>query len=234
MQIRKLIWTIVALVMAVVLASCNIGKAPEPTQDVNAIYTAAAQTMIAALNVQQTQTAQAVTPTIEASPTALASLAPQATFSIATGSLPFGTPGTPLAFGTPGTIIPLATLAGGTPGSSTASGCDNSAFISDVTVPDGTVLKPGEDFTKTWAIENTGSCTWDEGYALVYQGGTLDGYDVKITKKDQFVAPGATTYFSVKLTASSTINTYTDCWKMRNDKGAYFGTYVCVNIKVQK
>ena len=107
MQIKKLVWAITALVMAATLAACNLGKAPEPTQDVNAIYTSAAQTMIAALNVQQTQTAQAVTPTIEASPTALASLAPQATFAIATGSIPFGTPGTPLAFGTPGTVIPL-------------------------------------------------------------------------------------------------------------------------------
>ncbi len=231
MQFKKFVWAITALFLAAALTSCNIGKAPEPTTDVNAIYTSAAQTMISGLSAQQTQTALAVSPTPQSSPTALASFTPLATFAISTGAVPFGTP---LVFGTPGAgVTPLPTLAGGT-APSTASGCDNSAFISDVTVPDGTVMKPGQDFVKTWAIENTGTCTWDDGYALVYQGGTLDGYDIKIQKKDDFVAPGQTSNFSVKLTASVTPNTYNECWKMRNDIGAYFGTYVCVSIKVQK
>jgi hypothetical protein len=231
MQLKKYVWAITAIFMAGVLASCNIGKAAEPTPDVNAIYTSAAQTMIAALNAQQTQTAQAITPTPRSTATSQASSTPVATFAISTGSVPFGTP---LIFGTPGTALaPISTPAAGTAGS-TASGCDNSAWVSDVDVPDGTVMKPGKDFVKTWAIENTGTCTWDEGYTLVYQGGTLDGYNVKIQKKDQFVEPGKTTYFSVNLTASLTPNTYTDCWKMQNDTGAYFGTYLCVTIKVQK
>jgi Ig-like domain-containing protein len=236
MQFKKLVGAITALFMAASLTSCNIGKAPEPTVDVNTIYTSAAQTMISALNVQQTQTAGAATATPNSSPTAQASFTPLPTFAVvSTGSIPFGTAS---VFGTPGTpgagVTLLPTLTGGTPGSSTASGCDNSAFISDVTVPDGTVMKPGKDFVKTWAIENTGTCTWDDGYALIYQGGTLDGYDVKIKNTDQFVVPGKTTYFSVNLTASLTPNTYTDCWKMRNDRGAYFGTFICVSIKVQK
>ena len=232
MQLKRLVTASAAVLMAAALASCNIGKAPAPTPDVAGIYTSAAQTMISALNAQQTQTAQAASPT--PSPTPLASFTPLPTFGIGTGAAPFGTPftlGTPFVFGTPGacTVLPPA---GGT-AASLASGCNDSAFI-DETVPDGTVFKPGKDFVKTWEIENTGTCTWDDGYALVYQGGTLDGYTVTLKNKDQFVPPGKITRFAVNLTASLNPNTYTDCWKMRGDNGAYFGTYLCVTIKVQK
>ena len=95
MQLKKFVWAITVLFMAGALTSCNLGKAPEPTADVNAIYTSAAQTMIAALNVQQTQTAEAVTPTSQASATAPASLTPLATIPISTGSVPFGKLGCP-------------------------------------------------------------------------------------------------------------------------------------------
>src|SRR6185295_11416560 len=39
--------------------------------------------------------------------------------------------------------------------------CNNSVFVADITIPDGSVLKPGEDFTKIWRIQNTGNCRWD-------------------------------------------------------------------------
>ena len=72
------------------LTACNIGRSPEPTPDVNALYTAAAETLIAQFNEQQTQTAQAVTPTPQASPTPLASPSPLPTFALP-GLTPLGT-----------------------------------------------------------------------------------------------------------------------------------------------
>jgi hypothetical protein len=50
-----------AAMLMTALTGCNIGRAPEPTADVNALYTAAAETLIAQFGEQQTQTAQAVT-----------------------------------------------------------------------------------------------------------------------------------------------------------------------------
>ena len=38
----------------------------------------------------------------------------------------------------------------------------------DVTVPDGTELNPGDDFTKTWRIMNNGSCTWNTSYDAIF------------------------------------------------------------------
>lgn len=37
---------------------------------------------------------------------------------------------------------------------------DYSAFVDDVTIPDGTVVAPGARFTKTWALQNVGTVPW--------------------------------------------------------------------------
>ena len=42
-----------------------------------------------------------------------------------------------------------------------APGCTTSAKLAAENPPDGTLLKPDENFWKTWALENTGTCTWD-------------------------------------------------------------------------
>ncbi len=39
--------------------------------------------------------------------------------------------------------------------------CDAAYFIKDVTIPDGTVIKRGTNFTKIWRVENIGSCAWN-------------------------------------------------------------------------
>jgi hypothetical protein len=102
------------------------------------------------------------------------------------------------------------------------------------TIPDGTVMQRGKEFTQTWEIKNTGTCTWDDGYKLVYLGGKLEGYTIEIKKKEDFTAPGENQTFVVKLKAPKTPNTYTDCWKMQDDHaGYYFGTYLCVTIVVE-
>ena len=42
---------------------------------------------------------------------------------------------------------------------------------SDVTIEDGSEIKVGESFTKTWKLLNTGSCYWTEDYQLVFISG---------------------------------------------------------------
>ena len=78
--------------------------------------------------------------------------------------------------------------------------CTNSAsFIADVTIPDHTELEPGETFTKTWRVENTGTCIWNEDYRLAFalnsQMGAPDFLPLKV------VNPGEEFDISVKLTA---------------------------------
>jgi Ig-like domain from next to BRCA1 gene len=64
---------------------------------------------------------------------------------------------------------------------STANGCYNSVYVSDVTIPDGTVLAPGKSFTKTWKIQNTGNCAWDKDFELAFEtGADMDGENTAI------------------------------------------------------
>jgi hypothetical protein len=239
MSLKKLIGMAVMVTLTVLLSACNIGATPAPTQDVGLIYTQAAQLVATQFAMQKTQTALAIPPT--ALPTSTPPVIP--TFSVGT---PFGV-STPFGGSTPfGAITPFgaATLPGGflpTPtiralATSSAPQCDHAQFISDLSIPDGTVMKPGNSFDKAWTIKNNGTCTWDDGYSFVYLGGSLGGYDIKITNKSDFVAPGATVNYAVHLNASLAPNTYQECWSMRNDKGSYFpdSPLACVKIVVQK
>ena len=128
------------------------------------------------------------------------------------------------------TPLPINTLVLASSTSVAAQGCDNSAYVNDVTIPDGTVMTPGQAFTKTWAVQNTGTCTWNINYRLVFSFGTaMNGTSTAIT---QSVAPGGQTQISVNLVTPSGLGNYTGNWKLQNVQGQYFGTLLTVVINV--
>jgi hypothetical protein len=100
--------------------------------------------------------------------------------------------------------------------------CDRAAFVSDVTVPDGTEINKGETFTKTWRLKNNGSCTWNNNYDLVFDSGDAMSGPVDLDFTGT-VAPGQTIDISVELTAPNTTGTYKGYWKLRNSSNAEFG-----------
>jgi hypothetical protein len=100
--------------------------------------------------------------------------------------------------------------------------CDWVAFIKDVTIPDGTQLAPGEVFTKTWRLQNRGTCTWTPDYMLVYTSGDLMGSTTAVRLPGN-VAPGQTVDVSVTLTAPASLGSHTGYWMLRNPSGALFG-----------
>jgi hypothetical protein len=111
-----------------------------------------------------------------------------------------------------------------------SSGCDNSIYVSDVTIPDGTEVTPGETFVKTWMFENTGSCTWSSNYSLIFlNGDQLEGAKTTI---DQSIIPGEQANISVELTAPDANGIYTGYWILANKQGNTFGTAVYVKIIV--
>jgi hypothetical protein len=140
---------------------------------------------------------------------------------------------TPPATSTPeASPTPAAPEATATPEASpTAGTCDDSQYVSDVTVPDGTQMTPGQNFVKTWQIKNIGTCTWSAGYTLVYgYGEKMNGKAVALTGD---VPPGGTTEVSVNLTAPSKAGNYTAAWRMANANGYPFGAFVTVVITVK-
>jgi hypothetical protein len=115
--------------------------------------------------------------------------------------------------------------------SPTVAQCDNAQYVSDVTVPDGTQMTPGQKFVKTWQLKNTGSCTWGAGYTLVFAyGEKMNGKPVALTND---VLPGETAEVSINLTAPAKAGTYFAAWRMANAKGYPFGQNVTVSIVVK-
>jgi hypothetical protein len=125
------------------------------------------------------------------------------------------------------TSVPLPTLP---PPATATSNCDNGHFVVDVTYPDGTVVPAGNTFTKTWRLQNTGSCSWTPSYALVFiSGDSMSGPAVQALTGN--VNPGQNVDVSVTLTAPSSNGNYAGNWGIRNAAGVIFAHF-WVKIKV--
>jgi hypothetical protein len=136
------------------------------------------------------------------------------------------------------TLIPPAT-ATNTPSvpptiaiaTTSTSTCDVAFFVADVTIPDGTVMTPGQAFTKTWRFKNNGTCSWTPSYAVVFSSGSqMSGPSTQALTGN--VNTGQTIDISVNMTAPATAGDYTGYWKLRNAAGVLFAQFY-VQIKVQ-
>ncbi len=104
------------------------------------------------------------------------------------------------------------------------------AFVADVTVNDGTPVKPGKSFVKTWRVRNNGTTTWGAGYTLAYfaddrmQG--PNSVPLPITK------PGDTADISVTLTAPTALGPQKSTWKPRDAHGNFFDYHLFALVTV--
>lgn len=92
----------------------------------------------------------------------------------------------------------------------------------DVTIPDGMVFKPGEEFTKTWRLVNAGDCPWSENFAIVWFSGDQMGAS-RLLFLDEPVPPGESIDLSVDMIAPTRNGVYQSNWKMRDAEGKMFG-----------
>ena len=115
-------------------------------------------------------------------------------------------------------------------GSTTANGCYDAVYVSDVTIPDGTEFAPGESFTKTWSLSNSGTCNWDEDFQLVFISG--DDMDADDTEIGDIVYVDYSDSISVDMVAPSTTGTYYGYWRMADASGNLFGGTIYVMIVV--
>lgn len=113
-----------------------------------------------------------------------------------------------------------------------ASTCsDDSEFVLDVTVPDGTHFSPGSFFQKTWRVRNTGDCTWDASYRFTFlSGDRMSG--PRSAPLGDMVEPGEEVDLSVTLIAPSEEGTYTGQWQLFAPDGTPFGARPYVLIVV--
>lgn len=123
--------------------------------------------------------------------------------------------------------VPLASLppgtATGTSAPQVAAGnCTASASLIGETYPDGTIVQPGTTFTKVWHIQNSGTCTWDASWQLIfYNGDLMDG--LTVYNFPQPAQPGDTVEVPVILRAPAENGTYTGEWMLKSPWGQSFG-----------
>lgn len=115
-----------------------------------------------------------------------------------------------------------ATKSGTGSGSTVTEDCNKANFVSHVTVPEGAVLPPGVKFTKTWRIQNVGTCTWTTAYKLVFSTGDRMGADKSIPLPGS-VSPGATVDISIDLTSPEKEGSYAGYWILNDAQGYWFG-----------
>lgn len=182
-------------ILSMLVLACNFPREGTPTPSgPELLKTYAAQTVQA----QLTLAATAVQPT---------SIQGDFTATAAPPSGPSASP-TPIATNSP------------TP---TQGVCDQAGFEKDITVPDNTVLEAGQEFTKTWRLRNDGVCSWNSGYAIVFDRGDAMGGPASSPLTSGTVAPGETVDVSIDLIAPESTGTYQGYWKLRNPSGQTFG-----------
>lgn len=194
--------SILALLLALALGACGAGG----DAAADAILTEAAQIAIEGL----TQTALARpsnTPTTP--PTATATEVPTAT---PTNTLEGGLPS------------PTATTAtsGNTGDTFSNAPCLRASFETE-TVPDGTKFYVNELFTKSWRLKNSGSCTWNEAFNVVWVDGELMNANSANAFTTVPIAPGEYVSVEVTMQGPPTPGTYKGYWMLRSNTGEYFG-----------
>jgi hypothetical protein len=98
-------------------------------------------------------------------------------------------------------------------------------------IPDGTVLGPGQGFTKTWRVQNTGTTTWNGGYRLLRVEGHSLGAPASISVSP--CAPGQAVDLSVAFVAPPEAMDCRSTWQLVDPQGNPFGDKVWTRIRVE-
>lgn len=115
--------------------------------------------------------------------------------------------------------------------SPTANPCYNLLWIEDVTIPDGTQMKAGEVFTKTWLVQNIGGCAWHTGFTFQNVGGDpMRGSPVTM---QEAIQTGSKREISVQMVVPTDVSgVIQSSWRMADEFGNFFGDTLSVNIVV--
>lgn len=198
-----------ALSLAFAMLACTVFQGqPTPTRDSRSLFTSAAQTAVMRVTVEAVGTAMAqLTQVVELTAAAATQQALPSPTSFTQTPTPVPATPTP-AIPPTATPIPIP--------------CNQAQFLQDVTIPAGSVLPVGTRFIKTWRVQNTGSCSWDAGYALVFASGSQLGSITSVILP-VVVAPGQTADLSTTLTAPLMPGYYQSSWLLRSPENALFG-----------
>lgn len=113
----------------------------------------------------------------------------------------------------------------------------SASFVSDLNIPDGTIIVPRKTFIKMWKIKNTGNVDWPLGSHLLFNGGSiLRPYP--ISRPDCFavpvISPDEETCVTAELQAPDSPGQYTSFFCLCTPDGERFGDNIWCTIKVDE
>lgn len=108
---------------------------------------------------------------------------------------------------------------------------NDSKFIADLNIPDNTVIQAGQVFTKTWLLQNIGTCTWTTAYQYVHVDGFSLGAPPSLFIPTE-VRPGEQLVLSIAFVAPEHAGYYVSEWKLQAPNGTPFGVQPYVLISV--
>jgi hypothetical protein len=197
--------TILILIGLLISACGGSGADETPTFSLDAVQTAAVGTFSAVLT-QTALSAPSKTPTPTVTNTLLALSSP-----------------------TLSNVTPFAV--GGNTSSGSVSVCNGLSYVADVTIPDSTPMTPGQTFTKTWRVRNSGTCAWDAGFKFAFTGG--DNMKGATYTLPQSVPANTEINISIDMTApTNKAGNLRSNWRMSTTTGQSFGDEVYVLILV--
>ncbi len=106
----------------------------------------------------------------------------------------------------------------------------NGRFVSDVTIPDGSLMLAGERFTKAWRVRNNGDESWETSDWLTFVGGQPFGTGLRLPLTR--VAAGQSHDLALELTAPDCPGFYRSYWRMQDSAGKFFGDLYFADIQV--
>jgi len=214
----------ILLVAAAMVPGCRLGMVDEQgvATEVAGTVIARSTARVGALPTALVTRAPGATPTPQPSPTSSREPATPTALPTATPSV------TPTATRAP-TATPRPTR---TPTrTATATPClPGAGFVSDVTVPDGTQLQPGAQFTKAWRMRSNGCAAWPAGSVWAFVDGDQMGAPTSVPVSTVPIA--GTIDISVQMTAPGTPGTYMGTWQLQSPDGTRFGDQAYVSIVV--
>ena len=104
-------------------------------------------------------------------------------------------------------------------------------YLEDVSIPDGTVVQPGEALDKQWRVENSGTCNWDGQYRIML----VAGQNLGMPAEGALFPARSVTQAIIRLlfTAPMEADTYRSAWQAHDPQGNPFGDPFFIEVVVQ-
>ena len=107
---------------------------------------------------------------------------------------------------------------------------NNLLFLADLSIPDGTLVTPGERLDKRWQVRNGGSCNWVADYQVRLIAGP--GMGVPVRQALYPALSGTDAVIRMIFTAPDEPGAYRSAWQAYDPNGEIFGDPFFIDVVI--